>query len=165
VPSAPVQVPPTPSPAELDAVCRYLDSRRLLTTELYVKGPEFIEIRVETRVEVDPYAAFDAVAMEIAAAINQFLDPLGRALPSTAGSPRAERNGQGRDIGQDFHPTSLYGVIQQHPRVKTVSYLAIRVKGQPHDRLQPVTLAADAMVYGAQHDIAVAPYRENEGEP
>jgi len=157
-------VPPTPSPDQLDAVCRYLEARRLLTTEVYVKGPKYIAIRVEAKVDVEPYASFDAVEMEIISAINQFLDPLGRVLPPQPGSARAERVGTGRDIGEDLHPTSLYGVIQKHPMVRTVSFLAVRVNEQPHDKLnEPITVPLDGMVYGAPgHTITVAPYRESD---
>ena len=160
-------VPPRPSPDQLDAVCRYLESRRMLTTELYVKGPEFIPVRVEARVEVEPYAAFDAVAQEIIASIDQFLDPLGRVLPAGAGAPRARRVGTGRDIGLDLHPTALYGLIQRHPMVKAVPFLAVRVNGQPHEPVNaPIRVPADGMVYGApDHEIVVAPYSESEGTP
>ena len=38
------QASPQPSEAQLDAVCRYLDQRRLITTELYVTGPRYLAI-------------------------------------------------------------------------------------------------------------------------
>ena len=61
-----LDVPPVPTPAELEAVCRQLESRRLLTTELYVKGPKYRAIHVEARVAVKPYAAFGDVERTVA---------------------------------------------------------------------------------------------------
>ncbi|MCG8346189.1 MAG: putative baseplate assembly protein, partial [Chloroflexales bacterium] len=43
-------VPPIPSADLLQSVCRYLNERRLLTTEVYVQGPKFLAIKVETTV-------------------------------------------------------------------------------------------------------------------
>jgi predicted phage baseplate assembly protein len=157
--------PPMPTPDHLDAAARYLDRRRVLTTELYVKGPVYIPIRVETRVEVDEYAAFDKVAREIAAMINRFLDPLGRTLGDTTSLPKVDV--PVRAIGQNFQPTSLYGLIQQHPSVKAVTFLAVRVDGQPHEPFNAVVnVPADGMVYGtSDHDIVVGPYSEEDDAP
>jgi len=160
-------VPPKPSAALLAEVSRFLDKRRLLTTELYVKGPEYIPVRVEVKVEAEPYAAFDAVAKDIIRAINQYLDPLGRSLPPRGSGPRAERSNKSRPIGEDFHATDLFSVIQQVPMVKTVETLAVRINGQPHTPLQlPVFVPDDGMVFGTpDHDVVVVPYSETNEAP
>ena len=164
-------LPPRPTPAQLEGVCAYLDERRLLTTELYVKGPEYKAVLVEATVAAEPYAAFDDVARQVGAALNAHFDPLGRGLPADpplqgcrSGPPPSGLNPlfAGWDFGQDFYPTRLYGVIQAVPCVRQVQHLAVSVNGQLLDNLNdPVRLEADAMIYGvAQHEIDVVPYRD-----
>ena len=164
VPDADIQDPaPKPSADLISRVCQYLDSRRLLTTELYVKGPEYKQIKVEALVEANPYAAFDTVALNVTRAINTYLDPLGRTFadgPTTAGEPPAATSpsGVGWEFGRDLFPTNLYSVILGVEDVKAVPFLEIRVDGQQHAINQPVTLRGDGLFYGASdHDISVVP--------
>ncbi len=164
VPDADIQDPsPKPSADLISRVCQFLDARRLVTTELYVKGPEYRQIKVEARVEANPYAAFDTVALHVTNAINAYLDPLGRsaadqvanteAASTALGTPQA-----GWDFGRDLFPTNLFSIILRVDDVVAVPYLAVRVDGQPHDLNQPVTLARDGLLFGApDHDIVVVP--------
>ena len=43
---------PRPDRFFLDTVCRYLQPRRLVTTELYVRGPRYVDIAVSVGVQV-----------------------------------------------------------------------------------------------------------------
>jgi hypothetical protein len=153
---------PKPSADLIARVCQYLDARRLLTTELYVKGPEYKQIRVEARVEANPYAAFDTVALNVSNAINTYLDPLGRTFadsPAAAGETTTPTTpSQGWDFGRDLFPTNLYSVILGVEDVVAVPFLEIRVDGQQHAINDPVTLRGDGLFYGAaDHDIVVVP--------
>jgi predicted phage baseplate assembly protein len=110
--------PPRPSSDQIQAVCRYLNKRRLLTTEVYVKGPEYKAIKVEAKVHAHPYAAFDAVTQDVIAAINRYLDPLGRKQDGRiavngdgAGTSSPAGSAQGWGFGDELFPTSLYSVI------------------------------------------------------
>jgi predicted phage baseplate assembly protein len=151
-------LPPRPSQQQLEVVCRYLNERRLLTTELYVQGPEYIQIRVEARVACQPYAATDQVRNEIVQALNASLDPLGRRKPPEGVGSSFQR--LGGEFGRDLYPTSLFSIIQSVPNVVAVQYLA--VNGQEGARLgQPIPVPASALVYGApDHNITVVPYEE-----
>ena len=37
----------------LDAICRYIDPRRLVTTEIFLRGPEYVDLWVSIGVEVE----------------------------------------------------------------------------------------------------------------
>ncbi len=139
-------IPPKPSPGELEAVCRYLDERRLLTTEVHVKGPTYKAIRVEATIAAEPSAAFDEVRHCIIAKLNLHLNP------------------QNWPFGQDLYPSSLYGVIQDVPDVRNVRFLQVRVNNQLHDKVsQAICLPLDGMVYGEpEHDITIVPYQEDD---
>ena len=123
----------------------------MLTTEIYIKGPEYKQIKVDACIEANPYAAFDTVAINVANAINAYLDPLGR---SVSGST----SGSGWDFGRDLFPTNLFSVILRVEDVVAVPFLEIRVDGQPHEINDPVTLRGDGLFYGARdHNIVVVP--------
>ncbi|MBV9956813.1 MAG: putative baseplate assembly protein [Acidobacteria bacterium] len=146
---------PKPSADLITRVCEYLDARRLLTTELYVKGPEYQAIKIEARVEARAYAAFDTVARNVARAINEYLDPLGRRLEEGAPSGGSSA---GWDFGRDFFPTNLFSVILGVADVVSVPYLAVRVDGKPHEVHEPVRVGRDGMLYGSpEHEITVVP--------
>lgn len=149
-------VPPQPSQNQLDAVCRQLDAVRLLTTEVYVRRPEYHPIKVQARVQAQPYAAFDDVARQVNTRINDYLSPLGR-TPSYAKSDWQS----GSDFGASLFPTSLYNIILDVPDVKAVPFLSVTRDGIPHDNVnEPVNVPPWGMVYGvAQHDIQVEPFQ------
>lgn len=162
VPDADVQdLAPKPSADLIDRVCHYLDDRRPITTELFVKGPEYKQIKVEARVEANPYAAFDTVARDAVQAINEYLDPLGRKAEARQGvenGSSASTTAEGWKFGLELFPTSLFSVIAKVKDVVAVTSLEIRVDGQPHDRSQPVMLALDGLVSSApDHTIEVVP--------
>jgi predicted phage baseplate assembly protein len=134
------ETPPQPSSDLIRQVCQYLDRFRLLTTEVYVKGPEYQPITVEARVVARPYAAFDAVAQDVEKALNAALDPRSWAF------------------AQELYPTNLYGVILGVENVAAVHSLTLIVNGRPHDNLaQAVVVPADGLVYGTDHQITVVP--------
>jgi predicted phage baseplate assembly protein len=134
------ETPPQPSSDLMRQVCQYLDRFRLLTTEVYVKGPEYQPITVEARVAAQPYAAFDAVALDVEKALNGALDP------------------RSWTFGQELYPTNLYSVILGVENVAAVHSLTLIVNGRPHDDLkQVVVVPADGLVYGIDHRIIVVP--------
>jgi predicted phage baseplate assembly protein len=135
--------PPKPSGALIEQVCRYLDKHRLLTTEVYVKGPTYLEIKVEATISARPHAAFDQVAQNVIEALNKFLDPM--EWP----------------FGDDLHPSRLYDEILDVPDVRLVEIREISVNGQPHDGInQRVRLTDDELVYGTAHEISVVPHED-----
>jgi predicted phage baseplate assembly protein len=135
--------PPEPTQALLEEVCRHLEQARLLTTEMYVRPPSYVEVTVEARVAAEPYAAFDEVRRQVIERINAALDPHHRAF------------------GLDLYPTSLFQQIQQVHDVRAV--LNMSVNGREGEKLnEPIKLPPDALVYGGEHIIVVEAYSEEE---
>jgi predicted phage baseplate assembly protein len=133
-------VPPRPSADLLRSVCTYLDPFRLLTTEVYVRGADFQEIKVSARISARAAASFDAVARDVAKALDDFLDP--RSWP----------------FGKNLYPTSFFDVILDVPDVVAVETLSVEVDGRPHDSLAiPVTVPPGGLVFGRGHAIVVQP--------
>ena len=145
------EIPPRASQEQLESVCRYLDQYRLLTTELYVREPEYLDVKVEAKIAANPYAAFDDVARRVNEEINRYLDP---------------RHKEGTDFGSDFGldliPTNLYSVIRSVEDVRQVSHLALIVRGLPYEKIDtPYTVRSYQMVHGVkEHDIRVEPFED-----
>lgn len=135
--------PPKASGDLIRAICAMFDEKRLLTTEVFVKGPEYQEVRVEAQVTAVPYASFDTVTMEVIKALDQLLDP---------------RQG---DFGRELFPTSLFSTILRVPGVRAVSLLNVFVDGRLHEDLKPVKVPPDGLVFGrGNHLITVRPEQD-----
>ncbi|MCS6844216.1 MAG: putative baseplate assembly protein [Caldilineales bacterium] len=76
--------PDTPEPDRLflDAVCRWLDPRRLVTTEIFVRGPEYVPVWVSVGIVTLPGYQREQVRRDVRTALRNYLSPL-------IGGPRA----------------------------------------------------------------------------
>lgn len=66
---------PMPSTDFLDTVCSYLDTRRLITTEVFLRGPDYVGIWVSIGIQVLPGLNPAPVREAVKAAVLQFLAP------------------------------------------------------------------------------------------
>ncbi len=67
---------PMPDRLFLDTICQYLDPRRLVTTEVFLRGPVYKQIWVSVGINVVAGAAIAEVREAVKAALLQFLAPL-----------------------------------------------------------------------------------------
>src|SRR5260221_782870 len=82
---------PRPDSTTLAEVCRWLDARRLVTTELYVIPPTYHKVAVAVGVHVKPGYGVDAVRHWVELVIRQYLAPLPPYGPSGDGWPLGRR--------------------------------------------------------------------------
>ena len=73
---------PVPDLLFLNAVCGWLDPRRLVTTEVHVRGPQYQQIWVSVGIEVLPGQVPTLVQQAVTAAVQAFLSPLTGGLPT-----------------------------------------------------------------------------------
>jgi hypothetical protein len=134
-------MPPRPSAELIRSVCNAFDEVRLITTEVYVAAPAFIEVRLEARLFAAPEAAFDQVAAEARNRVNTFLSPLQR------------------QFGENVSPAALYAQLfgPAGGDVRSVEELLVYVNGQPHDGGRPIDVPPEALVYPGNHLIVVRP--------
>ena len=66
---------PKPDRLFLDTVCRYLDPRRLVTTELYLRGPDYKDIWITVGINVVAGAAVPTVREAVKQEVMKFLAP------------------------------------------------------------------------------------------
>lgn len=140
--------PPVPSPELLAAVARQLAPRRMITTELYVRKPDFVQIGVVATLDVQPHAAFGAVVRKATDALARFLAPVS---VDDAGARSAS-------FGRSLYPTELYRVLMADPDVVRVAVLELIVSGrQQTDLSVPVPLPPWGLRLSGEHAITVRP--------
>ncbi len=67
---------PRPDQLFLETLCRHLEPRRLITTELFVRGPVYVPIWISLGVEVMPGYDQGPVRQAVEKAIRRFVSPL-----------------------------------------------------------------------------------------
>ncbi len=101
---------PLPDRSLLDAVCRQLDARRLVTTELHVVPPTYRRVAVSIGVAVKPGYGIEGVRRWVELVVRQYLAPLPPYGPS----------GEGWPLGRRVHGAELEAAALQ---VEGVEYL------------------------------------------
>jgi predicted phage baseplate assembly protein len=138
--------PPRARTELIRSVARHLDGKRLITSEVHVASPAFLEIRIEARLLAPPEAAFDDVAQRARKRLDEFLDP------------------RTWHFGANVSPAAVYRALLGSPdetaAVRSVENLLIYVDGRAHDPGRPVEVADDALVYPGNHLIVVSPDRD-----
>ena len=97
------EVPPIPSDSLIHQVCQYFQQYRLITTELFVKGPAYTQVKVHAAVSAHSYAAFDVV-LEGGPGCDQPLPraaDAGHALGRAGTTGHLDRDRAGRNPGGD----------------------------------------------------------------
>ena len=67
---------PVPDRLFLDAVCAHLNPRRLITTELHIRGPEYVPLYVSVGMDVVPGTDLAPVREAVKDTLRVFLSPL-----------------------------------------------------------------------------------------
>jgi hypothetical protein len=132
--------PPKPSSELIHAVCARLEPRRLITTEVYVKGPDYIQVRIEAFLEAKANASFDAVSRNVKSALKNLLDP------------------RSRVFGKDLHSSEIFRVVlDADKQITSIKNLNIYVDGRPLEGFNQIAVSGAQMLYGEDHLIVVRP--------
>lgn len=127
--------PPVPDRLFLEAVCRWLDPRRLVTTELHIRGPAYVPVWVSVAVTTMPGEVRSLVHKRVRAAIREYLSPLvgGTPLPDEDG----ESVGTGWPLGMEVRRQDLEAVAVRVDGVRYVTGISLGVAG-PGGTIQDV---------------------------
>jgi hypothetical protein len=113
---------PTPDRLFLRTVCDYLDTRRLITTEIYVRGPVYRRVYVTVGLQVQAGFYSDVVRQSVTARLYEYLSALPPGGPDGGGWPLRKRL-LSRDLeavatrvpGVEFVRSLLMGVEDAEP--------------------------------------------------
>ncbi|ETW96895.1 MAG: hypothetical protein ETSY2_45590, partial [Candidatus Entotheonella gemina] len=114
---------PIPSLTLIEQVRSYLLDRMSATSDLWVAGPEWVEVAVSATVVPTSLQTADTVVRSVTAALNRFLHPL------TGGV-----NGRGWDFGDLPRHSAFYAVVEalrdvHHVRTLSVTLIPVTARG------------------------------------
>jgi hypothetical protein len=148
---------PQPSDGLLRTVCAYLESRRLLTTELFVVGPRYVSVQVEATVVARDDADPGRVRQDVEEALTKYLSPLD-----------GGEDGQGWPFGGPIRYSQVLQRVFTVDGVDSVPSLFLIVDGDRQVECRDVPIepiAPNGLVYSLPPAITVATLRELESVP
>ncbi|HEY0069627.1 MAG TPA: baseplate J/gp47 family protein [Chloroflexia bacterium] len=134
---------PMPDRLFMDAVCAYIDSRRLVTTEVFLRPPTYRNVWVSVGISPVARVGLAQVIADVKAAVTAFLSPLplkttgaaapapvpGQPLPVDPGTPVLYASGvdvdQGWALGKPVLKLELMAVVSRVPGVLLVRDLLL----------------------------------------
>ncbi len=156
VPDAP-DPKPLPTTGLLQTVCAYLDMRRLLTTELFVVAPHYVEVEVHAEVVVTDQADPGKVKLGAEDSIREYLHPL-----------HGGDDGSGFPFGGTLRYSKLVQRLFNVEGVDSVPRLILFIEGEAQPECRDVAIssgaggARHALAYSTEHHIEVFTPRQYE---
>ena len=148
---------PTPSDGFKRTVCRHLDRHRLLTTRVYVIGPEYVGVSVRATVKLFP----EFGQAETLARVQKSLDDFLRPLP-----PDDDPTAEGWPFGRTVFRSEIYQLIESVEGVDCVEKVTLAATGVGVARSPEgnILIPPQSLVYPGAHSIEiVAPQSECRG--
>jgi hypothetical protein len=145
---------PFPSEGFVRTVCRHLDRHRLLTTRVYVIGPEYVGVSVRATVRL--FAEFGQT--ETLARVQKSLDDFLRPLP-----PDDDPTAEGWPFGRTVFRSEIYQLIESVEGVDCVEKVTLAATGVGVARSAEgnILIPPQSLVYPGAHSIEiVAPQSE-----
>lgn len=128
--------PPVPDRLFLDAVCRWLDPRRLVTTELHIRGPQYVPVWVSIAVTTMPGEVRSLVHKRAREAIREYLSPLEGGVPTL--NDEGWMAGGGWPLGMEIRVQDLEAVAVRVDGVRYVTGIKFGIQS-PGGTIQEVT--------------------------
>jgi predicted phage baseplate assembly protein len=139
---------PSPNQTTLKAVCAYLDTHRLLTSEVYVMGPVYRKVKISAQIVATNSADLATVKNLILAKLTEFFHPL-----------RGGNDGTGWPFGGTMYYSDVYRTIININGVQRVqdNQLLIYLDGQLQTFCRDVAINPGELLYSDPqgHDIQV----------
>jgi hypothetical protein len=110
---------PVPDKLFLDTICRFLDERRLITTEVFLRGPVYKPIWISIGINVVAEKSVAEVREDVKKALLDFLAPIN---PAFSGSPVEQGDGQDSEINKGWR-------LRKPVTAKELLAIASRVSG------------------------------------
>src|SRR5262249_47259307 len=128
---------PSPDNKFLDAVCSYLDTRRLITTEVFLRGPQYVGIWISIGIRILPGFSTGPVREAVKSAVRDFLKPASdqpQQLPDDPaqlfGAPEAAIN-KGWPLNKSVIALELMAVAGRVTGVEFVQEALLSTSGTP----------------------------------
>jgi hypothetical protein len=133
-----------PADGTLRSVCRYLDERRLITTEVFVLKPQYQQVEVHGEVVALDTADAAQVHQGIVTSLVDYFHPL-----------RGGDDKQGWPFGGTIHYSKVYQRVFGVPGVASITRLTIVLDGEEQDECTDVPIARNGLLSSVEHAISV----------
>jgi hypothetical protein len=124
IPDTPAPTP-TPTPALCQAVWRFLEPRRLLTTRHHVVGPDYLPVSLIATLYIEADRQPQSMREQAVEALRNFFHP----LPGPTGP--------GWPFGRDVYVSEIYDVLARLPGVDFVDAVHLQAPGHPDREWKP----------------------------
>ena len=118
---------PEPDRLFLTTICRYLDPRRLVTTEVFLRGPRYVDVWISIGLEVEVGRDIAVVHQSVRDAVRRFLSPLDPTgddwflgTPVPLGADPGPREPHGWPLGKAVQRLEVAAVANRVPGVRLV---------------------------------------------
>lgn len=136
-------VTPVPGEGFLQTVLRHLNMHRLVTTDLYVIGPEYIKVSVSCKVRIKKKSSPSEVKKRIDNVLESFLDPL-----------RGGVDKKGWPFGRPVYLSEIYQIIDKVEGVDYATGVTIKAEGYPQ-KGDAVKIPPIALVFSGKHEVEI----------
>ena len=131
------QETPQPTEAQLSAISDHLNCKRLITTELFITGPNYTQIeKCQLDVKVTQRADLQFVSDEIKQALLHYFHPL------TGGD-----QGEGWPFGENIYFGNIYNLLLTIADVKRVINLAIKLENTTTNCIDYIPVAEGHLLH------------------
>ncbi|MBE9594032.1 MAG: baseplate J/gp47 family protein, partial [Proteobacteria bacterium] len=141
VPHSQQAKPKKPSVGFLKTVYTHLNKHRLLTTELFVIPPEYVDVSVDATVVIKPKYRKETVEENVRTELASFLHPIRGGI---------DRNGW--TFGRPVYISELYEIIDRVDGVDYVKSLVLKEKDGEW-QASDIDIPAHGLVYSGTHKI------------
>lgn len=119
-------------------ISAFLDEYRLLTTNLLVREPAYIGVRVFADILIEDHMPADSVRGRVIAALRSFLSPLPLAGMTDFIEEVVGTRWEGWPFGRDLYESEILSVVQKVPGVRHVHQVTVEQRAvQPQRESRP----------------------------
>ena len=135
--------PPVPGDGFCRTVLNHLDKHRLVTTNVFVIGPEYVRISVDCTVHIKKGCSSIETEKRIQKTLEMFLHPLEGGL-----------DGKGWPFGRAVFPSEIYQIIDKDDGVDYVTGVSLSADGQ-YKKGVAIEIPPNALVYSGEHRLEI----------
>lgn len=137
---------PVPSKGFMKNVFCHLNKHRLITTELHVTPPDYVEVNVSATVVISSKANPDNIMLKVKEQLNTFLNPL-------TGGP----DGSGWPFGRSVYKSEIYELLERIEGVDYIKEMVLTAQGAGtvQDAGGNYTITPQSLVYLGDHEVKI----------
>ncbi|OPX86523.1 MAG: Baseplate J-like protein [Pelotomaculum sp. PtaB.Bin104] len=139
-------VKPVPSSGFVRNVLRHLDRYRLITTELDVKPPDYVEVSVSASIVINSRSNPNNLLSKVKEELKTFLHPL-------TGGPE----GSGWPFGRSIYKSEIFGLLEKVEGVDYIKEVVLNAQGAgiKSDAQGNYSIPPQSLVYSGEHEVEI----------